>query len=314
MKLSAFTIIRDAELFDFQIKESILSVLPIVDEYIVNVGKSRDHTVELIRSIGSGKIRIMESEWDSSQYNTGGQLFAHETNLALKACTGDWCIYLQGDEVLHENALPVIQAACEKYLDTKKIDGFLLRYVHIYADYRHYIDARHFAYPKEIRIVRNDPDIHSWKDAQSFRKIKDFDYRDYYQIENSRKLNCILLDKAFIFHYGWSRNPYKMVGKKEVQDALHSGEKDKAESTVSYYDYGNISLFPEFHGSHPEVMKERIRQMDWQNILRYSGAPPDFRKIFSAKYRIINRLEKLLPEGNRIGGFVNYKQSGIFRN
>lgn len=313
MKISAFTIVRDAERFDFQIEESIRSVLPIVDEFIVNVGKSDDGTLQMVQNIGSDKIRIIESEWDTLKYDRGGQIFAHQTNMMLKECKGDWCIYLQADEVLHENAHLEIKTACQKYLNDASIDGFLLRYVHIYGDYKHYIPARHIAYPKEVRIVRNIKDIHSWKDAQSFRKIKDFDYKDYYITKGTQKLNCILLDDAFIFHYGWSRDPYKMVKKIIVQKTLHEGEDAVKNMQQPYHDYGNISCFPKFKGTHPEVMAARIERMNWQEVLSYSGAKPGLKKIFSLKYRLINFVESFLPHGNRLWGFKNYKQVGIFK-
>ncbi|MDR2083970.1 MAG: hypothetical protein LBP67_03145 [Bacteroidales bacterium] len=314
MKISAFTIVRDADRFDFQIEESIRSVLPIVDEFIVNVGKSNDNTLQLVKNIDSDKIRIIESVWDTSKYDRGGQIFAHQTNLMLKECKGDWCIYLQADEVLHEEAMPEIKYACKKYLNDILIDGFLLRYVHIYGDYKHYIPARHVAYPKEVRIVRNDKDIHSWRDAQSFRKIKNFDYQDYYRTKDTQMLRCILLDNAFIFHYGWSRDPYKMVKKIIVQKSLHDGIANINYKEQPYHDYGNISCFPEFKGSHPKVMDERIRNMNWQKVLSYSGANPNMNKIFPVKYRIINFIESFLPHGNRLWGFKNYKQKGIFKN
>ena len=312
MKISAFTIVRDAEQFDFQIEESIKSLLPIVDEYVVNVGKSNDNTLDIIKNIPSEKIRIIESSWDTTFFNEGGQIFAHETNKMLKECSGDWCIYLQGDEVLHEDAWEEIQQACAYYLDDKSVDGFLLRYVHIYADYNHYISARHQGYPKEIRIVRNDKDIHSWKDAQSFRRIPDFDYKNYYRIENTKKLRCVLLKNAFVYHYGWSRNPYKMIKKVIVQKKLHDGEESTKHITEPYFDYGNISSFPVFKGQHPAVMEERIKKMDWQELLSYRGKNPNWKKMFSFKYQIINFIERFLPNGNRIGGFTNYKQVGVF--
>lgn len=199
MKISGFTIIRNAINYDFPVVESIKSVLPIVDEFVIALGNSDDKTDELISSIKSDKIKIIHTQWDSCRYNIKGMIYANQTDIALQACTGDWCIYLQADEVLHEDALPIIREACNKYIDDKNVDGFLLRYIHLYGDYEHYIDARHFGYPKEIRIVRRQPDIHSWRDAQSFRIIPNFNYKDYWQTEGTQKLRCILLKMPISF-------------------------------------------------------------------------------------------------------------------
>ena len=58
--------VRNAVKFDYPIVESIKSILPIVDEYMVAVGNSDDGTLELIRSINSPKIKIIETIWDDS--------------------------------------------------------------------------------------------------------------------------------------------------------------------------------------------------------------------------------------------------------
>lgn len=312
MTISGFTIIRNATNYDFPVVECIQSLLGLVDELVIALGDSSDNTEELVKSIPSDKIKIVKSDWDSSKYNKDGQVYAHQTDIALKACKGDWCVYLQADEVLHESAVPVIKAACEKYLNNPEVEGFLLRYVHFYADYNHYISARHFGYPKEVRIVRNIPDMHSWRDAQSFRIIPGFDYENYWQKKNTKVLKCILLADAYLYHYGWCRDPRKMIKKKDEQNSMHSGKA--VVSKEAYHDYGNVSAMPLFTGTHPAVMKDRVAEMDWNDYLRFEGEKPDIRKIFALKYRILTFVENhFLPNGNRIFGFKNYKQIGIFR-
>ena len=102
MKISGFTIVRNAVKFNYPVVASISSILPICDEFIVNVGDSEDGTLELIRSIDSPKIRIIQNQWDMSQ---GSEVLSQQTNLALKECRGDWAFYLQSDEVIHEDDL-----------------------------------------------------------------------------------------------------------------------------------------------------------------------------------------------------------------
>jgi len=107
MKISGFTFCRNMVRYDYPIIESIRSILPIVDEFIVNVGRCDDGTLELVRSIGDPKIRIIQSVWDET-LRTGGLIYSQQTNIALAACTGDWAFYLQADEVVHEDDLPNI--------------------------------------------------------------------------------------------------------------------------------------------------------------------------------------------------------------
>lgn len=310
MKISGFTIIKNAIIYDFPIVEAVRSILDICDEFIIVAGDSGDATDELLRTIDSPKVRIIKTVWNTAKYKDKGQVFAYQTDLALKACTGDWCFYVQSDEVIHHDSLPKIKAACEKYLDNPMVEGFLLKYIHIWGDYNHYIDALHFAYPREVRIVRNFPDVHSWRDAQSFRVIPGFDYEDYWQSEGTRKLNCILLD-AWLFHYGWSRDPRCMVGKINAQNAVHFPDQKPIEG-VDYYDYGNLNYMPRFNGTHPAIMQERIEQMSWGSLLRFEGVPPRMKKKFGTKYRIINFVEHKLLGGRIIGGFKNYRIVGKY--
>jgi glycosyltransferase involved in cell wall biosynthesis len=311
MKISGFTIVRNAIQYDFPIAECISSALDLVDEFIVVIGNGDDDTEAVVSAIPSNKIRVIRSDWNTSKYKKDGTVYAHQTDIALEACTGDWCLYLQADEVLHEKDIPIIHKACLQFLDDKEVEGFLFNYIHFYGSYDRYINALHFAYPKEIRMVRNSPDIHSWKDAQSFRYIPGFDYEDYCQKAGTRKLQCIDLN-AYIYHYGWCRDPRKMVKKIAEQHSMHSGRSHEA--VEEYFDYGNLSTLPRFKGTHPSVMQNRIKFSSWKNLLRYDGAHPEVlqKKMFGFKYRIINFIENKILGGKLIAGFKNYKKAGRF--
>src|SRR5690242_8873082 len=102
MKVAGFTFIRNAVKFDYPVREAILSILPLCDEFIVALGNSDDSTEELIRSIPSDKIKIIRTVWDDS-FREGGRTFALETDKAFRAVStdADWCFYIQGDEMLH---------------------------------------------------------------------------------------------------------------------------------------------------------------------------------------------------------------------
>src|SRR5687768_16681264 len=103
MKVSGFTFVRNAIKYDYPIVEAIRSILPLCNEIVVAVGKSEDDTLHLIQSIGSDKIKIIQTVWDDS-LREGGRVLALETDKAFKAISpdSDWAFYIQGDEVLHE--------------------------------------------------------------------------------------------------------------------------------------------------------------------------------------------------------------------
>ena len=313
MKISGFSMGKNAHKLYYPLKQAIMSVLPIVDEFVVALGDSDedDETREEVLSIGSEKVKIIDTVWDIVKYPRGME-HAHQTDIAKSHCSGDWLIYLQSDEVIHEKYLPVIKQRCEELVDDEEVEGLLFKYIHFWGDYEHYQDS-HCWYRKEIRIIKNKPDIHSWESAQSFRKIPDFDGINYRQQENTFKLKVAEVD-AYIYHYGWVRPPEYMRNKIRAFNINHKG-KEKVDEMVKnkqfeeIYDYGNLSKLTKFKGTHPEVMKEWIANFNWKYQLRYSG-PRAQNKMVSKhdkyKYRIVSFIEKYLLFGGRLGEFKNY--------
>jgi hypothetical protein len=311
MRISGFSFARNAEKLYYPLREAILSVLPMVDEFVVAIGAGDpdDHTREMIASIPSDKIRIIDTQWDTEAYPRGMEN-AHQTDIAKSYCTGDWLLYLQADEVIHEKYLPVIRQRCEELLHEPAVEGLLFKYRHFWGNYDHCLNA-HGWYKQEIRIIRNDPEIHSWESAQSFRRIPGFDGKNYRQQEGTQKLRVAWVD-AEVFHYGWVRPPLRMQSKSKALTAIHKGD-EKATAMfgiqVQPFDYGNMSRIPKFNGSHPEVMKSFISNYNWENSLRYSGPNPSTRDLFKherMKYRIISWIENNLLCGRELGGFHNY--------
>ena len=238
---------------------------------------------------------------------------AHQTDIAKSFCKGDWLFYLQSDEVVHETDLPVIRKRCEELLDNKEVEGLLFKYRHFWGDYQHFQDS-HCWYRNEIRIIRNNPEIHSWESAQSFRRIPGFNGVNYRQQENTYKLKVARVN-AWIYHYGWVRPPSLMQNKIKAFSVNHRGREsvirqEKLHLYDSVFDYANLSCLPVFKGTHPAVMKEWIEQFNWKDQLRYTGSALSYNPIRNKheklKYRIMSWIEKNLLFGKRIGEFKNY--------
>jgi len=311
MKISGFTMVKNATKLYFPIKQSILSILPMVDEFVVALGDcdDDDNTLQEIESIQSDKIKIIHAVWDLNKYSRGTEN-AHQTDIAKEACTGDWLFYLQADEVVHEKYLSVVKKACETYLKDKEIEGLLFNYKHFWGDYEHYHYAHNW-YPKEIRVIRNDKDIHSWESAQSFRKIPDFDGVDYRQQKNTFKLKVVNID-AYIFHYGWVRPPFLMTKKKKALDTIHKGKEvveKNYENVPDEFSYGSLGKLAVYKDTHPKVMQEWILKHDWSDKLNYSKTTilgDQVHKHNKLKTRLTTFLEQKLLGGKQIGGFKNY--------
>jgi hypothetical protein len=312
MTISGFTMVRNGAKLYYPIKQAIASLLPLVDEFVVALGDCDpdDTTLQEIESIGSDKIRIIHTVWDLDKYPRGME-HAHQTDIAKEACTGDWLFYVQSDEVVHEEDLPRIRKRCEELLHDRSVEGILFKYRHFWGDYDHYITS-HAWYANEIRIVRNDKEIHSWESAQSFRRIPDFDGIHYRERKGTYKLKVARVD-AYIYHYGWVRPPRYMQKKRRVFEGIHQGEA-RAEEMMSQeaaeFDFGNLSHLSVYRHTHPAVMQEKIRAFNWGDQLwRNSGASSNFarHKHERLKYRILTFIEQTFLGGRQIMSFKNYK-------
>ncbi len=311
MTISGFTMVRNGAKLYYPIKQAIASILPICDEFVVALGNCDpdDNTLKEIESIGSDKIRIIHTVWDLEKYPRGME-HAHQTDIAREACTGDWLFYVQSDEVVHEEDLPRIRKRCEELLPDKSVEGILFKYRHFWGDYDHYITS-HAWYANEIRIIRNDKDIHSWESAQSFRRIPDFDGVNYRQKEGTFKLKVARVD-AYIFHYGWVRPPQYMQKKRRVFEGIHQGEK-RAEEMLSQegseFDFGNMSHLSVYRHTHPAVMDERIRLFNWGDQLRRTTSQSSVarHKHERLKYRVLTFIEQTFLGGRQIMSFKNYR-------
>jgi hypothetical protein len=287
MKITGFTIIKNAVINDYPVVEAITSILPVVDEMIVLVGDSQDETEQLVRNIASDKIRIHHSVWDPA-LRKGGEILAVETNKAfdLVSADSDWAFYIQGDEVVHEKYHDIIRQTAQKYAADKRIDGLLFNYLHFYGTYNYVGDSRRW-YHKEVRIIRNDKSIRSFKDAQGFRR-------------NGEKIKVKPVN-AYVYHYGWVKTPQQMIKKQKHLGQYWSEETQKIEEREAkdVFDFSEFDSLELFTGTHPQVMQQRITNHNLTTSLDIS------KKKFSLKERLLYWFEK--KTGKRLFDFRNYK-------
>jgi hypothetical protein len=289
MKICGFTFVRNAVKYDYPIIESITSILPIVEEFIVSVGNCDDGTLQLVQSINSPKIKIVHSVWDDS-LKEGGKILAVETDKALAHISpdSDWAFYLQADEVVHENDLPKIVKAAEQYLHNNKVEGLIFKYLHFYGTYDYIGDSRRW-YDYEVRLIKTRKKIYSYRDGQGFRKGKDI------------KINVTHAD-AHIYHYGWVRHPHKQLEKLNNFYCLWNGDQysppviNEKENFDFFKDVDSVVFFD---GTHPATMQKRLKKQNWQFSFDVT------KKKFSLKDRLLYKIEKLT--GIRIFKFRNYK-------
>jgi len=277
MKVSGFTIIKNGVKYGYPFKEAILSILPLCDEFIINVGKSEDDTLEQVKSIQSDKIKIFESDWDMS-IREGGKVLSIETNKALQKCTGDWCFYIQSDEVLHEKYIPEVRSKMEKYLNDNEVDGLRFKYKHFYGSYDYYQDNYRKWYIKETRVIKNNKGIISVGDAM------DFYYADH------KKIKSIDIN-AEIYHYGWVKQPDTLLKKRTDFNKLYHSDEELEKIYTDLKNYDDLGHLKKFNDAHPEVMKEVVKNANWNFDAKINEQKPEaIRKILIFLQPLLKRF------------------------
>jgi hypothetical protein len=244
MKVSGFTFLRNGQKLGYPFVESIRSILPIVDEFVIALGPCDDNTEKMLHAIGDPKIRLIPTQWNEhlrSDYSVKGFVFGQQKSIALFNCTGDWAFYLEADEVLHENDLPKIRAAMEKHLNDERVEALAFDYLHFYGN-KNTIAWSPGWYRSEVRIIRNT--IPVWSSESLFFNVVTGHKKSRYP----RAAHT----GATIFHYGWVRSEAQMDLK------LASVQKYWSPSQPKAMDYSKVdaAVLKLFTGTHPQVVRD----------------------------------------------------------
>lgn len=257
MNVSGFTIARNTVRNGYPLEASLRSMLPLVDELVVAVGDSDDGTWGLIESLGEPKIKAFPTLWDPG-LRKNGQVLSQQTNLALARCQGDWGLYLQADEVLHEDSLATLRRSMQAHLDDGT-EGLDFAYHHFYGSFDVVQDHERKWYTHAVRTVRLGKAVESWGDAMGFRmRLSPIKVRDL----------KLAPARVRVFHYGWVRPPAVMLNKQKTLDGLYHDDawlkkeyETQSQNALNFYkDRGNLAFFK---GSHPKVMRTAIAGQDW---------------------------------------------------
>ncbi len=270
MKVSAFTFIKNGQILGYPFLQSIQSVLPIVDEYIINVGKSEDNTLELIRTISSPKIRILESTWNDTMKDRG-YVYGQQKMIAHYNCTGDWVFYVEGDEVYNENDLEKILQSMRTYLKDPRVEALVFDYYHFYGNANSFLNSPGW-YRSEARIIKNS--VRSYSPDGLFWLVLDSNKKGRYPKAKHTGVYC--------YHYGWVRSEEQMnLKSKKVKQ--YWGEDHKK------IDYTQIdqNIIQEFQGSHPQIIQEWLPNKSGL----YKADPNYILTNKEKKHRIMIKLE-----------------------
>jgi hypothetical protein len=277
MRISGFTFLRDAAFFGYPFEESIRSLLPVVDEYVIAVGECRDDTLDRLRDLqrADPRIRIIETQWNE-QMKEKGFVYAQQKMIAQSNCTGDWAFYLEGDEVVHEDDAPVIKAAMARHLENPAVEALAFDYLHFYGTPDQLADSPAW-YRREVRVIRNT--IRTFAPDGQYFVVMD-------RIRRGRYPRAAM-SGGRIFHYGHCR----------LRDRRHQ----MIQKLTKYwdappppsFDYGRIDpqILVPFRGTHPAVMKDWLAHGAERTFEPMQGYRPSARE---KKHRLARKIERLL--------------------
>jgi len=270
--ISGFTFIRNGIELGFPFEASIRSLLPLVDEFVVAVGKSNDDTLARIHAIGSPKIRVIETIWNERMADRGF-VYAQQKMIAQYACTGDWAFYLEGDEVVHEAELASIRASVNKHHSNPAVEALVFDYFHFYGTPEFVANSPAW-YRRECRLIRNTirsyaPDGQYWLITSDHKK--------------GRNPQAALAN-AHIYHYGWVRSNEAMQKKLDQVSKFWS----HGAPTIRYSQFDAQVLQP-FTGTHPALVKPWLESSAEKNFT----IDPDYQLTQREKrHRWLMKLEK----------------------
>jgi len=288
--ISGFTFIKHGFNLGYPIKESIESIEPLCDEIIINVGyddpelKKDDGTFEYLKDTFNHPKFIFLKSWWNPDVSSKGIILSEQTNIALNHCSGKYCQYIQGDEVLHEDGLKYIHDAVMDLEKKPAINGLVFDYLHFYGN-TNVIKYTRNIYRREVRLIRGQVGIKSWLDAQGFRD------------KNDQKILCKRVN-ARIFHYGWARKEQVMNHKVGQFNKIYHGKAYESKT----FQYERIWGLKKFEGTHPENMKNWVNQHKNEVDIMKLKRKHECKNIGLALSDLIESLTNY-----RIGEYKNYK-------
>lgn len=269
--VSGVSIVRNATLLDYPVEVALQSILPLVDELHVNVGLSEDDTLDRVRSLDDPRIRIHVTDWGDT---SGRKLrdLADETNRMLELCRHDWAVYIQADEVLHEDGLAAVRDSLSRATGREDAEGLVFDFLHFYGSPA-WVWTGRSSYRSEVRMVRRSSGAQSFNDAQGFRV--------------QGRLPRVLDSGGRIFHYGYVKSEQALSAKLRLSKEWWGEDPDQA----SEWEFELPPGLKPFDGTHPAVAAPWINTHDWP----FDPATARRQRLTpgNTKIRVSNLIERL---------------------
>ena len=288
--LSGFTLIKNATVREYPVEAVLRTLRRLCEEVVVNVGASEDDTLERVRSVaeedGPADVRILRREWPDEFDNHLKELSA-ESNRALEACRHDWALYLQADELVHEEDVPDLRRTLVRADADERVEGLLFDYLHFHGSPEWVLESRR-RYRREVRLVRRSAGVRSVRDAQGFRVGGE-----------GGRLPRVVRSGARIFHYGYVKSREGLDRKRRLWMRWFGEEPDE-DRGMTLHGYRGLRRF---EGEHPAAVRPWLEARTYDFDPEEAEPPP--RDLRTLKVRISDAIER--RTGHRIFEHRNYE-------
>jgi glycosyltransferase involved in cell wall biosynthesis len=272
MIVSAFTFIKNGQILGYPFLQSIKSILPIVDEFIINVGDSQDETLDIIHSIKNSKIRVIQSKWNN-QMQDRGYVYGQQKMIAQFNCSGDWAFYIEGDEVYHEDDLEKIHQSMKNHLNNPNVEALVFNFRHFYGNANSILNSPGW-YRSEARIIKNS--IRTYAPDGLFWLVLEKNKKGRYPKAKNTGVTC--------YHYGWVRSEEEMNLKSTKVQKYWGGKPQ----LIDYSQMDQL-IIEEFEGKHPKIIE------DWLPKQKGIFKADEFYKLTTKqkKHRLMIKFENI---------------------
>ena len=162
IKISGIQTISNAVSLGYSFIEAVLSVLPIVDEFLINDGGSSDDTPLYLKKLQKtfpDKIKLFNKPFYRCE---AWETIDECVNYLISQAKGDWIFEVFGDEIWHEKNLlevkQIIEKASKKGYNSIRMIAHWVNFHHISS----------FEY-RNVRIIRKLDDLKSYWCGDDFR-------------------------------------------------------------------------------------------------------------------------------------------------
>ena len=244
---------------DYPLREVVWSALPIADEILIacppaDADGTRDY-VESIRRLYPGVVKILLLDWWQPEQRQEGSL-SDVTNHLIEACSGEWHLSLQADEVIHETQAQTILDLCRQ----SRAKWYEFERLNFFGTFEAYNGNRE-RWPSSVcRLARRDafPHICSYSDATHLGVPLDFN--------PVTDLRWDARAEVQLWHYSYVRYPRAYVERQKGMAALYGLGEDpritawRERGRIDWWEMAPKSELVPIPCPHPQVMEHWIAE------------------------------------------------------